>query len=178
MDTVTAAGSFLVATPLVGGPPFDRTVIAMLEHDSEGAIGLILNSPTELDAGLYVPEVASVLAEPPLVHFGGPVATDSAVVVGRTTAPSMTGSAIRSVRVVDPHDPPADLTDVRVYAGYAGWSPGQLERELEEGAWWVIPERPDGWSGERGTSYWTACVLDAPGRIPFHATYNDTPWLN
>ncbi len=171
-------GSFLVATPLVGGPPFDRTVIAMLEHDADGAVGLILNSPTDIDAAPHVPEVADVLLAPSVVHFGGPVSPETAVVVGRTSSLEGTGAVFGAIRVVDPHDPPGDLTDVRVFAGYAGWSPGQLDAEIEEGAWWVIPARADGWSGERDVAYWKACVLDAPGQIPFHATYNETPWLN
>lgn len=175
---MTTEGSFLIATPLVGGPPFDRSVVAMLEHDHEGAIGLILNSPTDLDAGVYVPEVADLLAPPAIVHYGGPVSTESAVVIGRTSAPSMTGPSLGDFRVVDPEDPPDDLVDVRVYAGHSGWSPGQLDRELDEGAWWVVPARADGWTGHRDASYWTECVLAAPGPIPLYATYNDAPWLN
>lgn len=174
-----AAGRFLVATPVIGGPPFDRAVVLVVEHDSTGAVGVIVNLPTEIDVLDVLPDLEAETVAPAVVFVGGPVSTDTAVVLGRsTTGPfTMTAPGI-GVGIVDLEDPPTHLDGVRVYAGYSGWSPGQLEAELEEGSWWILPASADAIFGEDIGDLWDRLVRSAPGAIRFHSTFPDDPSLN
>ena len=82
------------------------------------------------------------------------------------------------VGIVDLDDLPSDLSDVRVYAGYSGWSPGQLEAELAEGSWWVLPADADTVFSLDPARVWEGLVAGAPGSIPFHRHFPDDPSLN
>jgi putative transcriptional regulator len=143
-------GQLLVATPMLREPTFARTVIAMLEHDSEnGAVGVVINRPAELPMDAVVPAVTDLVAPPELLFDGGPVSPTTAIALGMA-APG--ASADGWVYVVPPlvtvnldHDPEllaSSLRAMRVFAGYAGWAAGQLEAEIEEGAWYVVDWLP------------------------------------
>ncbi|MDJ0791330.1 MAG: YqgE/AlgH family protein [Acidimicrobiia bacterium] len=173
------AGMFLVATPLVGGPPFDRSVVLMLEHDEDGAIGIVLNLRTDIPVADHIPEVADRASSPGLIHIGGPVDTDTAIVLARSmTADFIRPAHLGDIGIVDPTTAPDDLQDLRVYAGYAGWEPGQLEAELAEGAWWVVPADRGVIFTDDTETVWERMVAQAPGTIPFHSTYTQRPSTN
>jgi putative transcriptional regulator len=130
-------GRLLVATPLLGDPNFERTVILVLEHTSEGAVGVVLNRPTTVDFVEPLPAWYGLAAYPPVVFVGGPVASGSAIGLGR----SPDGTVATVDLSVDPADQGVD--EVRVFSGYSGWSEGQLEDEIDAGAWWVVPSEQD-----------------------------------
>lgn len=143
-------GRLLVATPLLREPVFARTVIAILEHDADGgALGVVLNRPAEVSIGEVVPSVADLVSAPATLFEGGPVSPTTAIALGMA-APG--ADADGWVYVVPPlvtvdldHDPAllaATLRSLRVFAGYAGWAPGQLEGEIEEGSWYVVDALP------------------------------------
>lgn len=177
--TDNAAGRFLVATPNIVGPPFERSVILIVEHDATGAVGVVLNLETGVDVGDVLPDLTLDVVEPGVVFVGGPVSTDTAVVLGHSHIGPFTMAAPGvDVGIIDLADPPADLGDVRVYAGYSGWSPGQLEAELEEGSWWVLPADSALVFTPDPSAVWERLVANAPGAIPFHRHYPDDPSLN
>ena len=156
MPVESLRGSLLVATPALTEPTFARTVILLLEHaPGEGALGVVVNRPTEAALGAVVPAVDELATEPRVLFEGGPVSRTTAIGLG-----ALGGSAIAHGApgegwspVVPPlvtvdldHDPAllaASLRALRVFAGYAGWSPGQLEGEIAEGAWYVVDALPD-----------------------------------
>jgi putative transcriptional regulator len=137
-------GQLLIASPSILDPNFRRTVVLMTEHGEEGAMGLILNRAAETTVGEAVPDLAW-LAGDEIVHVGGPVAPQSVVVLAEFEEPT------RSALLVDDDlgFVPADVEDAdalaeglrrrRVFAGHAGWGPGQLEAEMEEDSWIVEP---------------------------------------
>lgn len=148
------AGLLLVAAPTLE-EPFDRAVILLLEHDESGTLGVVLNQPTTLDVGSVLPGWRDHLTGTTHLFQGGPVALDSALGLAALDSALLQQEDAREVdepegfrRVVGALgiidlDTPADelvphLQALRIYAGYAGWSPGQLEDELERGSWAVV----------------------------------------
>jgi putative transcriptional regulator len=165
-------GKLLIAAPQLVDY-FRRTVLLVLEHGDEGAMGLVLNRPTETEVADAVPELAD-LAEPgEVIHSGGPVQPESVLALGDYERPSAGSTPVLgNIALIDPEESDPDLRRLRVYAGYAGWAPGQLDKELEEEAWVVEAARPgDPFAGEElwaevlqrkggGYALWTTMPLD------------------
>jgi len=178
MSEENFAGQFLVATPAISGPPFERSVILVLEHDSSGAIGVVLNCDSGLLVADVLPDMIDLVPDPPNVFIGGPVSTEIALCL----AVSPSGAFIRpspfdTIGLIDLSHPPHDVSRARVFAGYAGWDPGQLEAELEERAWWVTLADVQDVFGD-STDLWRSTVRRAPGRVPLFGTYTATPAQN
>ena len=179
MVSENVAGRLLVATPVISGPPFARSVVLVVEHDTTGAVGVILTLPTEVAVTEVLPDYGLTIVEPAVVFVGGPVSTDTAVVLGSSSGGPFTMAAPGlGLGVIDAEDPPPDLRETRVFAGYSGWSPGQLEAELDEGSWWVLPASPDRVFDPDPTGLWSLVVRSAPGPIAFHAHFPDDPSRN
>lgn len=149
--TGSTRGRLLVATPLLGDPNFERTVIFVLEDTDEGALGLVLNRPSPLDVVEPLADWARFVSSPPVVFVGGPVSRSSVIALAspRATAelPDDAWTAVDGgVGVLDLTTDAdvvgAELEDVRVFAGYAGWGEGQLAGEIDETAWFVVDARP------------------------------------
>lgn len=174
----TLAGHFLVATPLIDLPPFARSVVLMLEHDDTGAIGIILNQDSGLLVADLLPEVAAFVTEPAHIFVGGPVSTDAALALAEAPSGSfLRPSPLATIGLVDPTDPPSDIGAMRIFAGYSGWDPDQLETEIEDHAWW--PTLADTSTLFADTSdLWRQTVKRAPGRIPLFGTFPDDPSTN
>lgn len=136
------SGKLLVASPSMGDY-FHRAVILVVEHSPEGAFGLILNRPSETTVGEAAPELAELIGAEHLVHVGGPVQPNAVTAIGEHADPGeATKLIVGAVGMVDLDEPP-DLSRLRVFAGYAGWGPGQLDGELAEEAWIVEGAHPD-----------------------------------
>jgi putative transcriptional regulator len=156
-------GQLLIAAPSLHDF-FRRTVVLMVEHTDQGAFGVVLNRASESSVLEVVPSLAPLAADEDVLRIGGPVAPDTAVALGRFDDPEQSaGIVVGDLGVVDPDDPSGHVRELRVYAGHAGWGPGQLEAELEADAWIVesaAPEDPfrdgDLWSfllARRGGEY-------------------------
>jgi putative transcriptional regulator len=138
-------GQLLIASPSIHDPNFRRAVIYMTEHGDEGAMGLVLNRAAETTVGEAVPELAWLTDRDAVVHVGGPVAPQSVVVLAEFEEPELSALLVDE----DLGFLPAEVDDVsalssalgrrRVFAGHAGWGPGQLEAEMEEESWIVEP---------------------------------------
>ena len=143
----TLTGHLLLSNASLFDPNFRRTVVLIGHHDDEGAVGVVLNRPFDLTVSDAVPPLADLVpAGEPLFH-GGPVQPEAAVVVADFTDPSHAGViAFGTIGFLAEETDVADagmLRRARVYAGYSGWGPGQLESELEDDAWLVTPARPE-----------------------------------
>jgi putative transcriptional regulator len=177
-------GKLLVAGPVLKDPNFERTVVLITEHSEEGAMGLVLNRASTSSVAEAVPELDWIAGAGEPVFVGGPVVPDGVIVLAEWDDPEL------AVVLVEPDlgFVPGDVDDTvavaaavrraRVYAGHAGWGPGQLEAELEEEAWIVeAPLREELFSAEP-EGLWAA-VLRRKGReFALLSTMPPDPSLN
>ena len=137
-------GQLLIAAPILLDPNFRRSVVLVIEHSAEGALGVVLNRPTDLPVAEAVPELSEL--DDGCVFAGGPVQPQAVIALAEYSGPPPEGSVcgpIAPVGVDSDMDTLGDsVTRVRVYAGYSGWGEGQLEGELEEESWFVEPALP------------------------------------
>lgn len=129
---MSLAGRLLISLPELADPNFDRTVVYLLDHDRTGALGVILNRPTHLPVAGEFPMLVAAVADPPVFFEGGPVADNS--VVALWAGPE--GLAMLELEPLLRHGVER-RHDVRLFVGYAGWGPGQLDGEVATGAWIV-----------------------------------------
>ena len=147
MPVQSLKGQLLIAGPGLSDPNFRRTVVLVGEHSEEGALGVILNRASESTVDETVPELSTLVAGLGAIHVGGPVQPSAIVVLAEFSQPDRAGSLVLGSvgflpSEVDP-DELGELRRARVFAGYAGWGPGQLDGELDEGSWIVEPALPD-----------------------------------
>lgn len=176
-------GRLLVATPLLDDPHFARTVVYLLEHDGGGTVGVVLNRPSRTPVGQVLPEWHSAVVGPAVVFGGGPVQPDGALCLAQLQSD---GPGVR--RVVDgvgTVDLDGDVTLItglarrlRVFAGHAGWSPGQLDDELAMGAWWAVPGSPDDLFSVEPRDMWRTVLRRQPPPLNLVSTYPADLLLN
>ena len=183
MDSVKAR--LLVATPQLGDPNFDRTVVWLLEHDDDGALGVVLNRPSALPVADPLPSWADLARTPPVVFVGGPVSPSSVIGVAQVLGdlPPGTWEPLRgSIGVLDLGADPALLSStiqsLRCFAGYAGWGPGQLEEELAQGAWFVVDAADDDPFTDDPEHLWRRVLARQPNELARVAAVPDDPSLN
>jgi putative transcriptional regulator len=189
VDDVGWQGRLLVATPLLTDGNFHRAVVLLLSHEpDEGALGLVLDRPSGTGVSEVLPGWEALAAEPGLVFEGGPVSPTSAVCLGSAVPGAPPTAAFADLAAdpllgtVDLDASPEELTgavrQVRVFAGYAGWSAGQLEDEVAEGAWWVLDALPGDPFTPAPRSLWRQVVRRQGLPLALAATAPDDPSLN
>ena len=139
-------GQLLVAGPALDDPNFHRTVLLVGEHGEDGAMGVVLNRPAPVTVAEAVPPLGELVSEGERVYVGGPVQPRAVVVLADFVhAADVDDPVLGTVGflpgTIESADDVGPVRMVRVFAGYAGWSSGQLEDELGEGAWLVLPAR-------------------------------------
>ena len=187
----TLAGRLLVATPLLGDPNFRRSVVLVVEDEpDEGTLGVVLNRPTETPVRQVLESWTDLVTGPSVVFRGGPVSPNSALglaIVPGEDEPvgwrALDGIALRSrLGLVDLDAPPqlleGGIASLRVFAGYAGWGPGQVQEEIEEGAWYVLSAEPADAFAAEPERLWQMVLRRAGGMLALVATYPDDPALN
>ena len=143
-------GRLLVATPTLKDPNFDRTVVLLVAHEPSGALGVVLNRATEVPVSEVLGAWGGLARDPAVLFEGGPVQPESAICLARLRKP---GQRLRGfhpvsglIGTVDLSIDPERLRDsvigVRVFAGYSGWSGGQLEEEIASGSWFSFDALP------------------------------------
>jgi putative transcriptional regulator len=187
-DADDLVGRLLVASPQLGDPNFERTVILLLDHGPEGALGVVLNRPTGLPVDeILEPWSDQATAAPPGVVFrGGPVSPDAVIGLARTDADDIDETRWRIVLegvgtvdlAVTPDEQPVVVSGVRMFAGYAGWSPGQLEDELAEGAWIVIDALVADVFTTDADALWHDVLQRQGGKLALLAAYPPHPSVN
>lgn len=125
-------------------PNFARTVVLVCEHSADGALGLVLNRSGELLVAECAPELAALLEDEAVIGAGGPVQPDALLVLAEFDDASQAAiPVIGTVGLMGDGSDIGELVDVtrraRVFAGYAGWGPGQLDAELAREDWFVAP---------------------------------------
>lgn len=185
MTGAALKGLLLVANPSLRGPNFDRAVVLVLTHEDTGALGVILNRPSEIALGVLLPGWDEVAAEPAVVFQGGPVAPSAAIGLARAAGePALDGwePLFGRFGTVDLERRPVEVAPpvqaVRVFAGYAGWGPGQLEAEIEAGGWFVLESLPDDPLSAEAASLWSTVLRRQGGDLAMLATFPPDPSLN
>lgn len=175
----TTARRLLVSVPTLHDANFFRSVVFMIEHNDEGAVGLVLNQPTDALLIDALPDWAGVAAPPAVAFVGGPVQQHDAVIglarVGRVEDSDAWQPLIGRVGTVDlgrtPVDVGGDLEAVRVFAGYSGWAPDQLDDELAAGGWFVVDALPGDLLTPDPASLWRAVLRRQGGDVAVSANY-------
>lgn len=177
-------GRLLVATPNLGDPNFERTVVLVLEHGDEGALGIVLNRPSQMDVAEPLPKWARAAAHPPVVFIGGPVAPSAAVCLARVVAGGAEGwqGLLGPVGTMDldadPDQAIPRLEHIRVFAGYAGWGPDQLESEIAAGGWFVVDADASDPLSSAPEDLWAAVLRRQRGTLALFAAYPPDPAMN
>jgi putative transcriptional regulator len=155
-------GVLLIAGPDLWDPNFRRTVVLIGHHDDEGAVGIVLNRRTEVEVAEAAPPLSDLVGTGDHLYVGGPVQPQAAVVVADFEHPERAQVvAFGSVGFLPDEadeEQVGPLRRARVFAGYAGWGAGQLERELEEGSWIVEPATESDVFTDEPEDLWSAVL--------------------
>ena len=181
-------GSLLVAMPALTDPTFAGTVVYVLDHSDTGTLGVVLGRPSQVEIRDVLPGWCDLAVEPGVFHVGGPCETDTALCLATSTPERAQGcSGLRpvagNVHLVDLDGDASAVAGaidgLRVFAGYAGWSAGQLAGEIAEGAWACVPGRAeDVLSRAAGPELWREVMGRQAGRLAVLSTAPADPSAN
>jgi putative transcriptional regulator len=180
-------GSLLVAMPSLTDPTFAGTVVFVLDHNDSGTLGVVLGRPSQVEIRDVLPGWCDLAVDPGVFHVGGPCETDTALCLAVSAGPAGEDSGLRRVAGdvhlvdldADPEGLDGQVRGLRVFAGYAGWSPGQLAGEMAEGAWACVPGRPDDVLSElAGPELWRRVMGRQRGRLAVLSTAPADPTAN
>lgn len=175
-------GRLLVATPPLEDPNFDRTVVYVLEHRDDGALGVVINRPTGESLDEPLDRWVDLQAEPESIFLGGPVETDALIALAYANRPvtepsdelsPVAGRVASADLTTDPVLLAGLVDSVRIFRGYAGWGPGQLEGEIESGAWLVLDAEPDDVFAAEPDELWRSVLRRQGGRLAWLASAPD-----
>ncbi len=180
-------GRLLLATPPLEDPDFDRTVVYVLEHHEDGAIGLVLNRPSDEALEAPLDRWIDLQTSPSSVFTGGPV--DTSAMIGMATTKVVSDDPVEHITPIsgliastdlsaDPAIVAAHIDSVRVFRGYAGWGAGQLDAEIGHGAWLVLDAELHDVFTDRPEELWHTVLRRQPGRLSWLALAPDDLSLN
>jgi putative transcriptional regulator len=180
------AGTLLLATPALVDPNFADAVVLLLDVDDQGALGVVLNRPSPIRVDDVLDGWSGVAAEPDVLFQGGPVGPDGALAVGLLRDADDVPVGFRPLEgrlgLVDLDTPiellQGSLAALRIYAGYAGWGAGQLQEEIDEGSWYVVPAVASDVFRTDTTDLWREVLRRQPGELAWHSTRPFDPELN
>jgi putative transcriptional regulator len=190
MSNGSLQGRLLVANPRLPDPNFDRTVVLMLAHSDDGALGVVLNRPLETAVSEALPGWEEVASPPTVLFAGGPVEPAAAICLARRTgarSPAPEGGewwkavsgAVGTLDLdTEPESAGAAVDGLRVFAGYAGWGPGQLEAEIESGGWFVVDARDGDAFSTQPDHLWKSVLRRQRGSLALVAAYPADPAMN
>ena len=181
-STESLRGKLLVASPALVDPNFARTVVLITEHNDEGAMGIVLNRPAETRIMEVLPELADV-APDETIFVGGPVQPDAIVLLAEFSDPDAAAwIVVADVGLAAADRELSELADVvrrgRLYAGYSGWGPSQLEAEIELDSWIVEPPLPAELFPDDPDSLWSDVLDRKGGQYALIARMPEDPSLN
>jgi putative transcriptional regulator len=184
MESLT--GRLLVATPALRDPNFERTVVLIVAHEEGGALGVVLNRATEVQVADVLGNWGALAGDPAVVFEGGPVQPEAAICLARTRPGieelvgfNRVSGAVGTVDLSgDPEQLVEGVVGVRVFAGYAGWSPGQLEGEITGGSWFVFDALPSDAFAPRPDDLWQMVLRRQGGLMAAVAHYPSDPTNN
>jgi putative transcriptional regulator len=158
------AGTLLLANTDLLEPTFRRSVIYIVEHNDGGTLGVVLNRPSETAVYNVLPQWAKLTSKPKTMFIGGPVKRDAALrhVQGRMAMVDLDAEPDAIAPVVE---------GVRIFAGYSGWTIGQLEGEIERDDWIVLSAMPSDVLAEPRTDLWARVLRRQPLPLSLLATH-------
>jgi putative transcriptional regulator len=176
-------GKLLVASPALTDPNFARNVVLITEHNEDGAMGIVLDRPSDAVVGEVVPQLADAAGADSPIYVGGPVQPNAIVVLAEFSDPDAAAwIVVADVGFASADVDTADLSGLtrraRVYAGYSGWGPGQLEAELELDSWIVEPPLPSELFPEAPDTLWNDVLARKGGQYALVARMPDDPSVN
>ena len=178
-------GKLLLSAPNLFDPNFRRTVVLIAEHTEDGALGLVLNRPAETTVAEAVPDLEWLTpTEEEPIYAGGPVGADSVIVLAEFDDPGLAAAIVMEdlgfvpAQAADPEEITAATRRTRIFAGHAGWGPGQLDEELEEGSWIIEPAEVGDVFTEDPDGLWSAVLRRRGGEWRLLATMPQDPSLN
>jgi putative transcriptional regulator len=175
-------GKLLIASPALADPNFERAVVLITEHGDEGAMGIVLNRPSESAVAAVIPELGAI-AGPEPIFVGGPVQPEALVVLGEFSNPEKAAwIVVAEVGLVSAQAELEELPEAvrrgRVYAGFSGWAPGQLEDEIEEESWIIEAPLPRELFPENPDTLWSDVLGRMGGEYALVARMPEDPSLN
>jgi putative transcriptional regulator len=177
-------GRLLVASPALIDPNFRRSVVLVAEHSEEGgAMGIVLSRPSGTPVVQAAPLLEPLVEPGAVLHVGGPVDQDAVLVVAEFEDPDEAAVVVfDAVGLMsgesEPEDVAAAAVRARIFVGYAGWSPGQLEAELEEESWLVLDPLPSDVFSEGAEELWSAVLARQGGPLALLARMPPDPSVN
>ena len=176
-------GHLLIASPALVDPNFRRAVVLVTEHTDEGAMGLVLNRPTEAAVVDAVPPLEDLVEPGGCVHVGGPVQPNAVVVLAEfgdvEESAALVIGDVGFVRAdVEPGALPESTRRARVFAGYAGWGEGQLEAELLDEDWILEPALADDAFTDDPEDLWSDVLRRKGGVYELVARIPEDPRVN
>lgn len=175
-------GQLLVASPALLDPNFKRTVVLVTEHTDDGAAGLVLNRPSPAAVAEVVPQLEPLAPDGERVWLGGPVQTNAVLVLGEFPDPGDAAVPLFGSLGFPSLDDPDGVVPVttrrRIFAGYAGWSGGQLEDEIGREDWILEPADPDDAFTEQPEELWAAVLRRKGGVYELVARMPEDPSVN
>ncbi|MEA2427331.1 MAG: putative transcriptional regulator [Thermoleophilaceae bacterium] len=176
-------GKLLVASPSLLDPNFRRTVVLIAEHSEDGALGVILNRESELEVEEAAPTLASLVEPGAHVHAGGPVQPTAVVIMAEFEDSGAAATMVVGDVGFVAADAEFDSLDTavgrtRIFAGLAGWAPGQLEAEIERDDWILEPALPDDVFHDDADGLWGAVLERKGGEFALVARMPDDPSMN
>jgi putative transcriptional regulator len=178
----SARGQLLIAGPSLLDPNFWRTVVLVIEHTDEGALGIVLNRPSETSVGEAVPQLESLIGLGEQLYIGGPVQPASVIVLGEFEDPGDAALlAFDDVGVLGAGSAPdasVVLRSGRAFVGHAGWGPSQLDDEIELGDWILEPARLQDAFAEAPQELWSSVLTRKGGNYALIARMPSDPSVN
>jgi putative transcriptional regulator len=180
-------GQLLVSPPSLNDPNFQHTVVFVMAHSVDGAFGLVLNRPSEVDTydaltvGNEWTAWAKWAAAPAQVFLGGPVEPGMNVMLARSRGEAAWAWLLDEIGTVDIEDAPEDVNSlgcVRIFSGYSGWGPGQLEAEVGAGAWFIIDAQPSDVFTEEPDRLWSEVLRRSGGDLALISNHAADPTWN
>ena len=183
MEGESLRGLLLIASPALRDPNFHRSVVLVAEHGEGGAMGVVLNRPSDAAAADAVPAFADIVEPDAVVFAGGPVEPHAVIVLAEFVDPEDAATVVfGDVGFVRADAEPAALAETtrrtRLFAGYAGWGQGQLERELAEEAWITEPPLVEDVFCDEAGDLWSAVLRRKGAPFALVATMPPDPSLN
>ena len=183
LDRESLKGLLLIASPSIFDPNFRQAVVLIAEHNEEGAMGVVLNRPTEATIGDVAPQLEVFADADETIYAGGPVQPSALIVLGQFIDPS--AAALPILGDIGFVGIGTELDEVeravhqsRVFAGHAGWGPDQLQAEMESEDWIVQPATHDDVFSHSAAELWTTLLQRMGGeyalmaRMPFDPSVN------
>ncbi|MBA8795741.1 putative transcriptional regulator [Friedmanniella endophytica] len=185
-ERVPAAGDLLVASVLLDDGVFNQSVVLVLDSDGDGALGVILNEISQTPLESVLPDWVPAVSGPKFLFHGGPVSPNGAIclasVADRSEEPPGWRPMFDSIGLLH-LDTPIEIVagayrDLRIFAGYAGWSSGQLEDEITRGMWHVVPSVYSDVFSDHPLDLWRTTLRRQPDEVALFSTWTEDPELN